>query len=185
MIHKLFLHPVQKKLIMSIIDHFQLSAGVSTPILSTTNQPLGYVSSTWFLDLINYCQKYHIKLQFQIHYVSQFKEQTINNIMDELIQTKLKETQLRRINVCRMFLKLTHVSDIYQPNGVDINTDFLAYQTHFLIQRSIGRFKRSHPLQLGSYGIKLFKKRLVYKIIIRMDVSKCHQRTIGRLSLNF
>ena len=62
MIHKLFLHPVQKKLIMSIIDHFQLSAGVSTPILSTTNQPLGYVSSTWFLDLINYCQKYHIKL---------------------------------------------------------------------------------------------------------------------------
>ena len=45
--------------------------------------------------------------------------------MDDSIQTKLKENQLRRINACRIFLKSIHLSDTCQPNGVDINTDLL------------------------------------------------------------
>ena len=104
MIHTLLLNPVQKNLIMSIMDHFQLSAGISTSILSTTNQPLGYVSSTWCLDLINFCQKYYIKSLVPNSLCFTLQRTNDKNIMDELIQTKLKETQLRRINACRMFL---------------------------------------------------------------------------------
>ena len=119
------------------------------------------------LDLINFCQEYPIKIVIPNSLCFTLQRTNDRIIMDDSIQTKLKENQLRRINACRMFLKIIHLSDTCQPNGVDINTYLLeGIPKHILIQRSIDRSKRSHPLQLGSYGIKCFEKRLVYKLII-------------------
>ena len=61
-IHKLLLHPVHRSLTISIIDILQLSTGISTPVLSTTNHPMSHISSTWMIELINFLQTYQIRI---------------------------------------------------------------------------------------------------------------------------
>ena len=133
-IHKLLLHPVHSSLLISIIDNLQLSAGIPTPVLSSTNQPMSRISSIWMLKLINFMQTYQIRII--IPNLLSFTIQRINdkNITDKIIQTRLKEKQLRKINSCRIFLNIIHLSDICHLNSVDIYHQFLSGEKRKLPQ---------------------------------------------------
>ena len=70
--------------------------------------------------------------------------------MDKLIQKKLKETKLQRINACRMILNIIHLSDICQYNGVDINTYLLDG-----IPKTIPHLTLDWPIQMVDWWLKI------------------------------
>jgi len=45
--------------------------------------------------------------------------------MDTIIQLPMTIDQSRLINTCRLYLKIKYLSDICEPNGEEINSNFL------------------------------------------------------------
>ena len=60
---KLFLHKRHKILIQSIIEWYQLTAGVEESILIKPNNRINYTSSIWFQDKIDFLYKHNITIE--------------------------------------------------------------------------------------------------------------------------
>ena len=45
--------------------------------------------------------------------------------MDEILKREYTTLKLKQLNVCKLYLQVTHVCDIIQPNGKNIDIDFL------------------------------------------------------------
>ena len=60
--HKIITHPNHQILILSIINYYQLSARITTPILENPTNSIEYISSIWLQDLINFLAQFKIKI---------------------------------------------------------------------------------------------------------------------------
>jgi hypothetical protein len=96
----------------------QYCAGVSFPILETTNTPLHQVEAEWIISMRKYLNKIQGQLQIANASVPPKMREHDEYIMDIAMDTKkFKPSQIRRINYCRMYLNVTTLSDITNATG--------------------------------------------------------------------
>ena len=75
------------------------------------------------------------------------------NIMVEVSKMNLSKQSNIQINACRMYLQVATLSDIFNPDGRTINSDFFEGNKPLPhAQHSDGLTNPSHPQKLGIYG---------------------------------
>ena len=75
--------------------------------------------------------------------------------MHEIIKLHLSKTSLIQLNSCRIYLNISHLSDMLDPNGKQIEQNYMI-GTKSNKQHSI--FKWPHQLKLSTTAWKLWKK---------------------------
>ena len=125
---KMLLHPTHKLLIQIIIEWYPISAGLTCQILSNPTNPTAYVSSVWFQDIITFLFNNNIHVN-TYHFLT-MKVQRMNDrcIIYNVMQLNLTTKESIQLNVCRMYLQVSLLSDITTPNGKTTMIEFLRGQ---------------------------------------------------------
>lgn len=78
-----------------------------------------YLTPSWWRHLLEYCEKFHIRLHDPL---PQLHPRTENDkaIMEMFHDQGYRGAVLRRLNICRMFLKVIFVSEISNGEGMAI-----------------------------------------------------------------
>ena len=149
---KLFLHKRHKILIQSIVEWYQLTAGVEEPLLAKPNKQISYTSSVWFQDIIDFLYKHNITIFTKkiLNITSQRKKDKC--IMKEILQLNLSKTSLIQINSCRIYLKVFHLSDMIDLNGKNVGQSISQERNqHNRHLATGGRTKLNHHQMHGNY----------------------------------
>ena len=125
MLHKLLNHPKHTLLIQGLLSWYQLSLGISTQALANPPKGCNYVSSIWFGDLVEFLSIHKIKVVTEKFISLNMQRSNDKCIMDEILRLHLTKNKLIRINACRLYLQITHLSDITESDGKTINKNFL------------------------------------------------------------
>jgi hypothetical protein len=118
----------------AMINWAQTQAGTSTPVLET-HHPLPQMESKWLQHLREGLMS--IKATIHLPDTWTYPPVRINDshIMDDVLTLQLCNEKIRKINYCRQYLQVTHVSDIASSDG-----------------------KKLHPLILSDQPDKLFNQ---------------------------
>ena len=104
----------------------QVQAGTRKHLLAEPSDAIDYIETCWIMSIRDFLRTYGLRLDLTSHAVP--KEQAT---MDEFIMDAICErgectaTQLQRINACRMFLRVTRLSDIASADGTYIRPECL------------------------------------------------------------
>ena len=122
---KLFLNKRHSILIQSIIEWYQLTAGVEEPLLAKPNKIINYTSSIWFQDIIDFIYKHNISIFTKDFLIIKSQRKNDKCIMKEILQLHLSIVQLIQINLCRLYLQVFHLSDMLDPNDKQVIQNFI------------------------------------------------------------
>ena len=117
MLHKLLNHPKHTLLIQGLLSWYQLSLGISTQALANPPKGCNYVSSIWFGDLVEFMSIHKIKVVTEKFISLNMQRSNDKCIMDEILRLHLTKHKLIRINACRLYLQITHLSDMTEGDG--------------------------------------------------------------------
>lgn len=129
------------------IRYYQLHAGISESALEYT-APLPYVNFPWIDSLRQYLYQASGILKMTTPWLPTKQRQGDSFIMDKMTQSKrFKDSELRTINNCRMYLQVTRVSDIATPDGSRVLTKMLSGEYHIEDLTTIRRQEYQWPRQ--------------------------------------
>ena len=114
----------------SMLNWAQQAAGISTPVCMT-HEPLTYLEGRWVQQLRHDLR--HINSTLFIHDTWTYPPTREHDayIMD-LINTHItSDTQKRKLNYCRLYLQVTHVSDITTSDGKKLHHGIMHKQESF------------------------------------------------------
>ena len=125
LMRKHFLNKRHKIPIQSIIEWYQLTAGVEEQLLEKSNKHINSTSSVWFQDIIDFLYKHNISIFTKkiLNIKSQRKYDKC--IMGEVLQLQLSKTLLIQLNSCRIYLHVFHLSDMIEPSGKQFRTEYI------------------------------------------------------------
>lgn len=105
----------------------QYAAGTGTPILQDTSTKLPHFESHWLASLRTYLHAIQGKMQLDQPYLPSLQRQQDAFIMDAvLLSGKFQPNEIRKINYCRLYLRVITLADISNANGTMITDE--AYQ---------------------------------------------------------
>jgi hypothetical protein len=111
-----------QSLLLVNLNWYQVIAGVSFSPLQFPEKTVPYLDHAW-LDSTRQFLKHDCSAQIEIPKLQLPSPQRVNDscIMEAFLKLKLSPTSLRRQNFCRLWLQVTHMSDIstLQGNKVD------------------------------------------------------------------
>ena len=110
LLHKILNHPKHTLLIHGIIAWYQISLGISTQALANPPKGYNYVSSIWFGDLVEFMPTHKIKVVTEKCISLNMQRSNDGCIMDEILRLNLTKHKLIRINACRLYLQITHLT---------------------------------------------------------------------------
>ena len=125
LMRKLFLHKRHSILIQSIIEWYQLSAGVEDSILTKPNNLINYTNSIWFQDVTEFIYKHNISIFTKAFISTKGQRKDDKCMMQEIIKLHLPKTSLIQLNSCRIYLNISHLSDMLDPNGKQIEQNYM------------------------------------------------------------
>ena len=76
--------------------------------------------------MITFMGKYKIKVLTKDYYNVTSQRRNDTRIMKECVQSHLTEGELIQVNICRLFLQVSNLSDIATANGKEIIQAFLS-----------------------------------------------------------
>ena len=91
--------------------------GVEEPIISKPNNKINYTRSIWFQDIIDFLYKHNITIFTKDFFNITSQRKNDRYIMKEMVQLNLPKKSLIKINSCRMYLQVFHLSDMIEPDG--------------------------------------------------------------------
>ena len=83
---KLLLNKRHSILIQSIIEWYQLTAGVEEPLLAKPRKRINYISSIWFQDIIYFLYKHNISIFTKDFLTIKIQQKNDKCIMKEIPQ---------------------------------------------------------------------------------------------------
>ena len=85
---------------------------ITTLVLVYTKYSLLYINSIWTNDFIPLLQKYNIKLKIKV--TMRLYKQCYNDscIMKDILDTTPSLTNIKRLNTCRLYLRITFFSEM-------------------------------------------------------------------------
>jgi hypothetical protein len=117
------------KMFRIALSWFQLVVGVSYPILEQPHNPLPHSESKWFASLRTFMSKNQISLTLDDPMIPPLQRVHDAYIMDIIIQSKkYTDSEIRRINCCRIFLQAVTLSDLATVDGQHVDVSKLEGQ---------------------------------------------------------
>jgi hypothetical protein len=108
----------QGKMLRIALQWAQVCAGTSKSILEDTKTKLPHVESEWLLSLWTYLDSIKSTIQVDQPGIPMPMREHDQYIMDIALQmNKFKPHQIRKINYCRMYMKVTTVLEITNAKG--------------------------------------------------------------------
>ena len=123
-------------------------------ILTKPNNLINYTSSIWFQDIIDFIYKHNISIVTKDFISTKGQRQNDKCIMKEILKLHLPKISLIQINSCRIYLNISHLSDMLDPNGKQIEHNYMI-GTKSTKQHST--FKWPHQLKLSKTAWKLWE----------------------------
>ena len=163
LLHKLLFHPKHKIPIQSIIEWYQVSAGLTRQILSNPSIKVNYINSIWFNDLLYFMAESHIAIYTNDFLTVNLQRNNDRSMMSDINKLNLPKQQKIQINACRLYLQVATLSDIVNPDGRTINELFLEVTKPIQPRSTINWPNQSLP---SHQACKLWKKiiRKVFNI---------------------
>ncbi len=103
-------------LLRSSLNWCQRHAGLSTPILDCTKEKLDYVETCWIMDLRKFLKQSKLAIVTTNAWTPAKLRRNDTCIM-EVINKEFTQGQLRKINACRMYLRVTYLSEVVTADG--------------------------------------------------------------------
>jgi hypothetical protein len=102
-----------------------MQAGTSKPILED-NQDIPYIENQWMVTLRHFMIQIQATIKEENPWVIQSAREHDQHIMDIVLQSpSIPEKDYAELNYCRMYLRVTTLSDITTSDGKQIMDDIL------------------------------------------------------------
>ena len=155
-IHKFITLPDYSNLILSLIDNYQLAAGLTTPILENINGDTSYVTSIWLNNLIQDLQHHNIKLSIRDKFTLTPDRYNDTNIMQSVNNKYKSLTKRKQYNACRMYLRITFLSELCNPEGTSLNITLLNNKSNYRVRSRFWWPNQTKP------GVKYWNEWISY-----------------------
>jgi hypothetical protein len=120
-----------------ILDYCQLLAGVQHPIQQYPKPKLPHVKDPLIATIHQFLSDSHLNIVIPSIYIPKPLQENDQNIMGELLKSVKSPISIRRVNQCRLFLQVTWLSEMTDPEGNAVLPEFLDYTgTHTNVSRS-------------------------------------------------
>ena len=103
------------------LRHLQVEAGVSFDLLEQPTTTLLYLTDCWLLSVRRFCAKFHISLSVRRNRVPQLSREHDSMLMEKAITLGFTRQELIDINLVRIYLCATTVSDVTTADGKHIH----------------------------------------------------------------
>ena len=97
------------------IQYSQLEAGIGEPLLLYPSIPVSYLTPTWILSVRQFLTNHNMSLRLTNEFTVPLRGSTDGYIMQEQHLTRYSPSQQRDINLVRLYLQVTTLSDISDP----------------------------------------------------------------------
>lgn len=116
------------KLITMSLKYSQIEAGIAEPLLEHPHIRISYLTPTWLLSIRQYLYQHNLTVSItdvlQIHLRSRFDQ----FIMSSPSLANYTPSQQRDLNLVRLHLQVTTLSDMTEPDGLHVCTHHLQGQ---------------------------------------------------------
>jgi hypothetical protein len=109
-----------RSLLLVNLQRYQVVAGVSYSPLQSPDTKLPYLEHAWLDSTRQFLKHCSANLEIPEIVLPQPKRVNDTCIMDEFLRLNLAPTTLKRLNFCRLWLKVTLISDISNLQGSTI-----------------------------------------------------------------
>ena len=99
-LHNIIFHPKHQPLIHTIVDWYQISSGLSKPLVQNPKQLYTYVSSLWLKNLLQFMVKNNTTITLTNTLQFSIQRQNDKCIMDEITRGSFSIQQLTQLNTC-------------------------------------------------------------------------------------
>ena len=113
-------HKVGNAILISL-RHLQVEAGVSFDLLGQPHTPLTYLTDCWVLSLRQFCAAHNISIRAARNKVPAISRAGDQLLMDIAITLGMTRQELTDLNLARIFLHVTSISDIARADGRTIH----------------------------------------------------------------
>jgi hypothetical protein len=125
------------KMYQMIFDYAQLLSGVAFPILQNPRPMLPHISDLLITTIHQFLAENGLNIVIPPIYIPQPLRTSNRNIMSKIMKIEKSTIAIHRVNQCRLFLQVTGLSEITDPQGTSIIHDFLQFtRKHNNVSRS-------------------------------------------------
>ena len=117
-------------LVLSLIDNYQLAAGITTPILENIQGNTSYVTNLWLDNLIKDLQHHRIKLKIRDKFTLKPDRYNDTNVIQDVNNKYTSILTRQKYNECRLYLRITFLSEVCNPEGTSLNMILLQNKTN-------------------------------------------------------
>ena len=112
---------VTGKMIRIEMDWCQVQAGIGTNLLTKVDNPIDYIEDCWVMGLRDFLSTYQFSLEFTKSSLPSLQSEGDQYLMEAFSTSQeYTATQLQQLNACRMYLKVTRLSDITNGDGTKL-----------------------------------------------------------------
>ena len=125
-----------------------MASGITTPALEYTKYSLSYINSIWTNNFIRLLQKHNIKIKMKENML--FHKQRYNDscIMGYILYTTTSLTNITRLNACRLYLRISFLSEMSNIKGTAIITGSLSDEKIKIANSNFEWPNKSRPSKL-------------------------------------
>jgi hypothetical protein len=126
-----------RKMYRIILDYGQLLAGVQYPILQHPKPKPPHVKDPLLTTICQFLSDSQLNIVIPDIYIPKPLRENNQNIMGELLKMEKSPISIQRVNQCRLFLQVTWLSEMTDPQGNTVLLEFLDFTgTHTDVSRS-------------------------------------------------
>ena len=139
------------------LRHLQVEAGVSFDLLLSPKPVLSYLTNCWILSLRRFCAQFDISLRARRNRIPTISRERDFMLMDKALTLGFTRQELIDVNLVRIFLGVTTVSDVATADGTMLHP--FAWKGHLIPDRA-SRHSFARQEQPTSYQCGLWRRLL-------------------------
>ena len=122
-------HSETSKMMQIELQWCQVQAETGKHLLADPTDPIDYIKTCWIMSIRDFLRTYGLQVDFTETAAVKLQSRNDEFLTDALRQRgSCTATELQRLNACRMFLKVTRLSDISSVDGKYLRSECLTGQ---------------------------------------------------------
>jgi hypothetical protein len=115
------------KMYRIVLDYSQLLAGVQYPILQYPKLTLPHVKDPLITTICQFLSDSQLNIVIPDIYIPKPLRENDQNIMCKLLKMEKSPILVQRVNQCQLFLQITWLSEMTDPQGNTVLLEFLDF----------------------------------------------------------
>ena len=114
-----------KRLLLLCLQEWQVNSGMSYPLLALPCKPCPHLEGSWLSSIRQFLASINGSVTIAHSLAISIQREHDQHIMDALIRcTKFSTKRMKRLNSCRLFLQVTLLSELTNPSGTHLCSQF-------------------------------------------------------------